>query len=91
MALGALLLNWLNGGLDRQLKEVVIRLSPEHLFDALYADSSAACQGIRRHIDALATLERDLRALENQVSGVLDLGLGALRIGSDDAAVRQIE
>jgi len=67
VAIGALLLNWLNGGLDRQLKEVVVRLSPEHLFDALYADSAAACQAIRHHIDGLATLERDLKQLEDHV------------------------
>ncbi len=85
VAIGALLLNWLNGGIDRQLKEVVVRLSPEHLFDALYADSAAACQDIRHHVDGLATLDRDLNQLEDQVGGVLDLGLGALRVGSDDA------
>ena len=89
VAIGALLLNWLNGGLERQLKEVVVRLSPEHLFDALYADSAVACQAIRHHIDGLATLERDLKQLEDQVGGVLDLGLGALRVGSDDATLRQ--
>ncbi len=89
VAIGALLLNWLDGGLERQLKEVVVRLSPEHLFDALYADSATACQAIRHHIDGLATLERDLKQLEDQVGGVLDLGLGALRVGSDDATLRQ--
>ena len=81
IAIGALLLNWLNRGLDRELKEVVIRLSPEHLFDALYSDSAAACQAIRRHADGLASLERDLKQLEEEVGGVLDLGLGGLRGG----------
>ncbi len=89
VALGALLLNWLNGGLERQLKEVVVKLSPEHLFDALYADSVAACQAIRRHSDGLATLERDLKQLEDQVGGVLDLGLGTLRVGTEDTVLSQ--
>jgi hypothetical protein len=83
---GALFLSWLNSGLDRQLKEVVVRLSPEHLFNALYADTTAACQAILHHVDGLANLERELRQLEDQVGGVLDLGLGALRVGSDDVA-----
>ena len=77
--IGGLLLAWLNRGLDRELKDVVVRLSPEHLFDALYADSTASCQAIRRHVSVLDTLQRDLKQLENQVGGVLDLGLGALR------------
>ena len=81
IAIGGLLLDWLNRGLDRELKDVVVRLSPEHLFDALYADSAAACQAIRRHVDGLASLERDLKQLEDEVGGVLDLGLGALRGG----------
>ena len=84
IAIGALLLNWLNRGLDRELKEVVVRLSPEHLFDALYSDSAAACQAIRRHADGLASLERDLKQLEEEVGGVLDLGLGtAARWGGE--------
>ena len=90
VAIGALLLNWLNGGLERQLQDVVIKLSPEHLFDALYADSAAACQAIHRHSDVLATLEHDLKQLEDKVGGVLDLGLGALRVGSDDAVLKPI-
>ena len=77
--IGGLLLGWLNRGLDRELKDVVVRLSPEHLFDALYADSAASCQAIRRHIAALDTLQHDLKQLEDEVGGVLDLGLGALR------------
>jgi hypothetical protein len=81
IAIGALLLYWLNRGLDRELKEAVIRLSPEHLFDALYSDSTAVCQAIRRHADGLASLERDLKQLEEEVGGVLDLGLGGLRGG----------
>ena len=81
IAIGALLLYWLNRGLDRELKEVVVRLSPEHLFDALYSDSAAACQAIRRHAEGLASLERDLKQLEEEVGGVLDLGLGGLRGG----------
>ena len=80
-SIGGLLLHWLNRGLDRELKDVVVRLSPEHLFDALYADSAAACQAIRQHVAVLATLERDLKQLEDEVGGVLDLGLGALRAG----------
>ena len=40
--------------------------------------------------DGLGTLERDLKQLEDQVGGVLDLGLGALRVGSGDMALRQI-
>ena len=79
--IGGLLLHWLNRGLDRELKDAVVRLSPEHLFDALYADSSAACQAIRRHVAVLSTLERDLKQLEDEVGGVLDLGLGGLRTG----------
>ena len=77
--IGGLLLAWLNRGLDRELKDVVVRLSPEHLFDALYADSAASCLAIRRHVAALDTLQRDLKQLEDEVGGVLDLGLGALR------------
>ena len=79
MLIGGLLLGWLNRGLDRELKGVVVRLSPEHLFDALYADSTASCQAIRRHVEELNTLQRDLKQLEEEVGGVLDLGLGALR------------
>jgi hypothetical protein len=79
--IGGLLLNWLNRGLDRELKDAVVRLSPEHLFDALYADSTASCQAIRRHVAVLSTLERDLKQLEDEVGGVLDLGLGGLRTG----------
>jgi hypothetical protein len=87
--IGALFLTWLNSGLDRRLKEVVIRLSPEHLFDVLFADTTAACQAIFHHVDGLANLERELRQLEDHVGGVLDLGLGALRVGSDDVASLQ--
>ena len=79
--IGGLLLHWLNRGLDRELKDAVVRLSPEHLFDVLYADSSASCQAIRRHVAVLSTLERDLKQLEDEVGGVLDLGLGGLRTG----------
>jgi hypothetical protein len=81
VAIGGLLLNWLNRGLDRELKDVVVRLSPERLFDALYADSAAACQAIRRHVTSLTSLERDLKQLEDEVGGVLDFGLGGLRAG----------
>jgi hypothetical protein len=81
IAIGGLLLNWLNRGLDKELKAVIVRLSPERLFDALYADSAAACQAIRRHVAALTSLERDLKQLEDEVGGVLDLGLGGLRAG----------
>lgn len=81
--IGGLLLHWLNRGLDRELKDVIVRLSPAHLFDALYADSTAACQAIRRHVAVLATLERDLKQLEDEVGGVLDLGLGGLRTGAN--------
>lgn len=84
VALSALLLSWLSRGLERQLNDVVVRLSPEHLFDALYADSAAACQAIRRHASALAVLERELKQLEDQVGGVLDLGLGAMRVSSGE-------
>jgi hypothetical protein len=79
VAIGGFLLHWLNRGLERELKDVVARLSPERLFDPLYADAEASCQAIRRHVVTLATLERDLKQLEDQVGGVLDLGLGALR------------
>jgi hypothetical protein len=79
VVIGGLLLHWLNRGLDRELKEAAIRLSPEHLFDSLYAESSAACQAIRGHIAELTALDRDLKQLEGEVGGVLDLGLGAIR------------
>ena len=74
-----LLLYWLSRGLDRELKEAVVRLPPEHLFDSLYAESTAACQAIRHHVASLAKLDEDLKQLEDEVGGVLDLGLGALR------------
>jgi hypothetical protein len=80
--IGSFLLAWLNRGLDRELKDVVVTLSPDRMFDTLYAESTAACQAIRRHADSLSGLERDLKHLEEEVGGVLDLGLGALRAGS---------
>jgi hypothetical protein len=79
IAIGGLLLNWLNQGLDRELKETVVRLSPAHLFDSLYAGSAEACRAIRRHVSTLLSLEHDLKQLEDEVGGVLDLGLGGLR------------
>ena len=78
--MSGLLLYWLTRGLDRELKAAVIRLSPEHMFDALYADSTAHCQAIRHHVADLAMLEHDLKQLEDEVGGVLDLGLGGLRL-----------
>ncbi|MGC8642410.1 MAG: hypothetical protein ACP5XB_21320 [Isosphaeraceae bacterium] len=78
--ISTLLLQWLNRGLDRELKAAVVRLSPEHLFDSLYAEATATCQAIRHHVAALAALEHDLKQLEDAVGGVLDLGLGALRV-----------
>jgi hypothetical protein len=84
----ALLLYWLNAGLSREFKETVGRLSPEHLFDALYADSATACQAIRRHAQSLDGLGRDLKQLKDKVGGVLDLGLGALRVDSDGAKTK---
>lgn len=82
VVVGSLLLRWVNQGLDRELKDAVVRLSPEHLFDALYAESAAACQAIRNQVAALDVLDRDLKRLEGEVGGVLDLGLGALRASS---------
>lgn len=75
----AALLYWLNRGLDRELKDAVVRLSPEQLFDSLYADSTASCLAIRNHVAALETLDHELKQLEDEMGGVLDLGLGALR------------
>jgi hypothetical protein len=75
----SLLLYWLNSGLERELRQAVVRLSPEHVFESLYVDSDAACQAIHRHVGGLETLDHDLKGLEDQVGGVLDLGLGALR------------
>jgi hypothetical protein len=80
--MGWLLLAWLNWGLDRELKGIVARLSSERLFDALFAESAAACHAIRRHEASLTTLEHELKQLEDEVGGVLDLGLGALRTSS---------
>ncbi|MFO0890920.1 MAG: GTPase [Isosphaeraceae bacterium] len=82
MAVGSLLLFWVNRGLDRELKQAVIRLSPEHIFESLFAEPTAACQAIRGHVAALEILDRDLKQLEGEVGGVFDLGLGALRAGS---------
>lgn len=80
LLLSVLLLHWLNRGLDRDLKAAVNRLSPEHLFDSLYAESTSACRAIRDHLSDLGQLEHDLKQLEEEVGGVLDLGLGGLRL-----------
>jgi hypothetical protein len=84
LAISWLLVGWLNRGLDRELKSIVGYLSPERMFDALFAESTASCQSIRRHVVSLASLERDLKQLEDEVGGVVDLGLGALRTGMQD-------
>jgi hypothetical protein len=78
---GGLLLYWLNQGLDRRLNEAVVCLSPEHLFDSLYAESSTACETIRRHAASLVSLEQELKQLEDEMGGVLDLGLGGQSTG----------
>jgi hypothetical protein len=83
-AVGSVLLTWLNQGLEKELKNVVIRLSPERLFDALYAASSSSCTAIQRHAACLTTMEKELRLLEEQVGGVVDLGLGGLRSGAEE-------
>jgi hypothetical protein len=85
---GGLLLRWLNAGLDRELKDAAVRLSPEHLFDSLYAESAAVCQAIRGHVAALDVLDRDLKQLEGVVGGVLDLGVGHLRTSTPDEALK---
>ncbi|WP_165252445.1 GTPase domain-containing protein [Paludisphaera soli] len=82
VAVGGLLLSRLNRGLDHDLKAVVDRLAHAPLLDALCRDASDACLAVRTHSEALAALERDLADLERRVGGVLDLGLGALRVES---------
>ncbi|AMV37844.1 GTPase domain-containing protein [Planctomyces sp. SH-PL62] len=77
---GGLLLHRLNRGLDQDLKAVVDRLAHAPLLDALCRDASDACAAVRAHAEALAAVERDLADLERRVGGVLDLGLGALRV-----------
>jgi hypothetical protein len=80
VALGALLLGWLNRGLDHEIERIVTELSPVGLFDSLYADLAATCAVIRRHADALASLDRDLQHLQEAIGQVDDLGLGSLRV-----------
>jgi hypothetical protein len=79
-AVGGLLLHWLNRGLDQELKAVVDRLSRAPILDALCRDAADACAAIRVHAAALSAIERDLTQIEDKVGGVLDLGLGALRV-----------
>lgn len=80
------LLRWLNRGLDAELKAVVDRLAGAPILDSLCRDASTACAAIKAHADALKTIERDLNDLEGKVGGVLDLGLGSLRLGATAAA-----
>lgn len=79
------LLRWLNQGLDAELKEVVNRLAGAPILDALCQDAATACAEIKTHADALKSIERDLSDLEGKVGGVLDLGLGSLRLGAGPA------
>ena len=76
------LLRWLNRGLDAELKAVVDRLAGAPILDALCRDAADACAGIKAHADALKAIERDLSDLEGKVGGVVDLGLGSLRLGA---------
>jgi hypothetical protein len=87
--LGGLLLHWLNYGLDRQLKEAVVRHSHENIFDPLYAESTTACRAIRRHASGLESVRGTLKLLEAELGGVLDLGLGAQRTSSKPSATVQ--
>ena len=80
VAVGGLLLHRLNRGLDQDLKRVVDRLAHAPLLDALCRDAGEASAAVRAHADALSAVERDLADLERRVGGVLDLGLGALRV-----------
>ena len=79
-AVGGLLLHWLNRGLDVELKAVVDRLSRAPILETLCRDAADACAGIRAHAAALSAVERDLDQIEDKVGGVLDLGLGTLRV-----------
>lgn len=85
-AIIGLLLRWLNRGLDAELKEVVDRLAGASILDSLCRDASAACAAVKAHADALKTIERDLSELEGKIGGVLDLGLGSLRLGAAPAS-----
>jgi hypothetical protein len=78
VSLGAVVLGWLNRGLDRQIEGLVARLSPEGLFDSLFADVASRCQAIRRLSESLREIEAALGPLERQVGSVEDLGLGRL-------------
>ena len=73
-------MHWLNRGLDVELKAVVDRLSRAPILETLCRDAADACAAIRAHAAALSTVERDLAQIEDKVGGVLDLGLGALRV-----------
>ncbi|WP_165074624.1 GTPase family protein [Paludisphaera rhizosphaerae] len=80
VAIGAILLHRLNRGLDQDLKAVVERLAKAPLLDSLCRDAAEACASVRTHAEALSALDRDLTDLERRVGGVVDLGLGALRV-----------
>ena len=59
---------------------MVDRLAKAPLLDALCRDAADACASVRTHAEGLSALDRDLADLERRVGGVLDLGLGALRV-----------
>ena len=80
VALGALLLNRLNRGLERAIVGLVSSLSSESVFTSLFADASGRCEAVRHHADGLRGLEAELAHLRTEVGELADLGLGALKV-----------
>ncbi len=79
VALGALILNRLNRGLDRRIEGFVSSLSSDTIFGPLFADPLNRCEAVRRHAEALRRHEAELARLRAEVGEVAELGLGSLK------------